>query len=267
MAGQIARADEVVRLDARTMRLLLELARRPGEVVSIQELLERVWAGVTVTPDSVYQAVASLRRILGDDPRRPRYIATAPRLGYRLVAEVSHQPDDIRRVAPPGRPAALAVGSGLMALAIFGALIAVGIRRAELAAEKQAQTRSVGVAPFLDLTPSMDQEELADDMTQGLADDLSRHPGLKTPGFRSSFYLIGKHVTLAQAATALGVAYVLDGSVRRSGDQVRVAARLVHGRDGLIVWSATYDRPLQEMPLVQSSVASAVAARLRSAPS
>src|SRR5580704_1391733 len=86
VAGELSRGAETVRVDARTLRLLLDLADHAGEVVSIDDLLQRVWAGVIVTPDSVYQAVASLRRILGDDPRRPRYIATVPRLGYRLVA-------------------------------------------------------------------------------------------------------------------------------------------------------------------------------------
>src|ERR1700722_4666898 len=97
--GRISRGGEVVRIEERTMRLLLELARRPGEVVGIDDLLERVWAGVTVTPDSVYQSVASLRRQLRDDPKQPRYIATVPRLGYRLVAPVAPwvEADALRR--------------------------------------------------------------------------------------------------------------------------------------------------------------------------
>ena len=71
------------------MRLLLCLAEHAGDVVSIDDLLSEVWAGVIVTPDSVYQAVASLRRQLGDDARQPAYIVTVPRLGYRLIAKVS----------------------------------------------------------------------------------------------------------------------------------------------------------------------------------
>ena len=71
------------------MRLLLCLAEHPGEVVSIDDLLNQVWTDVTVSQDSVYQAVASLRRLLGDDPKQPTYIATVPRLGYRMVAKVS----------------------------------------------------------------------------------------------------------------------------------------------------------------------------------
>src|ERR1700735_2125614 len=88
-SGQISREGETVRVEARTMRLLLCLAEHAGEVVSIDDLLEQVWTGVIVTPDSVYQAITSLRRLLGDDPKHPTYISTVPRLGYRMVATVS----------------------------------------------------------------------------------------------------------------------------------------------------------------------------------
>ena len=88
-AGELTRGGETARLDVRAMQLLQCLAERAGEVVSIDELLDKVWAGVTVSQDSVYQAVAGLRRQLGDDPKEPKYIATVPRLGYRMVAKVS----------------------------------------------------------------------------------------------------------------------------------------------------------------------------------
>ncbi len=87
-SGQISRGGETVRLEARALRLLMCLIERAGDIVSIDELLDRVWSGVNVAPDSVYQAIASLRRILGDDPKQPVYIATVPRLGYQLVAPV-----------------------------------------------------------------------------------------------------------------------------------------------------------------------------------
>src|SRR5713226_3849363 len=88
-SGQISRDGETARVEVRTMRLLLCLAEHAGEVVSIDDLLDQVWSDVTVAPDSVYQAVTSLRRLLGDDPKQPTYIATVPRLGYRMVATVS----------------------------------------------------------------------------------------------------------------------------------------------------------------------------------
>src|SRR3979490_2790644 len=88
-SSQISRDGETARVEVRTMRLLLCLAGHAGEVVSIDDLLNQVWSDVIVSPDSVYQAVASLRRLLGDDPKQPTYIETVPRLGYRMVATVS----------------------------------------------------------------------------------------------------------------------------------------------------------------------------------
>src|ERR1700727_973708 len=111
-SGEISREGETARLEARSMRLLLCLAERAGEVVSIDELLSHVWPEVTVSPDSVYQAIASLRRQLGDDPKQPAYIATVPRLGYRMVATVSPWveepviPPIAQMVAPMASPTA-----------------------------------------------------------------------------------------------------------------------------------------------------------------
>src|SRR6202521_3828893 len=92
-SGQISRDGETARVEVRTMRLLVCLAEHAGEVVSIDDLLNQVWSDIIVSPDSVYQAVASLRRLLGDDPKRPTYIATASTLGYVRAATVSPFPD------------------------------------------------------------------------------------------------------------------------------------------------------------------------------
>jgi DNA-binding winged helix-turn-helix (wHTH) protein len=100
LRGEMSREGEVVRLDGRTMQLLVYLAGRSGAVVSIQDLLDHVWSGVVVTSDSVYQAIASLRRLLGDDARQPAYIVTVPRLGYRLIANVVDAVDQ----SPPSPP-------------------------------------------------------------------------------------------------------------------------------------------------------------------
>src|ERR1043165_8237622 len=102
--GQLTRGEHVEKLEARTLRLLQYLASRPGETVSIDELLDQVWSGVVVTQDSVYQAVTALRRLLGDDAKNPRYIATVPRLGYRLVASVSSWTDEPAAQIPPPVP-------------------------------------------------------------------------------------------------------------------------------------------------------------------
>jgi transcriptional activator of cad operon len=258
-AGRISRPGEVVRLEARTLRLLLDLAGHAGQVVSIDELLDRVWAGVIVTPDSVYQAVASLRRLLGDDPRRPAYIATVPRLGYRMVATVEPWTD--RR--PTGKRGARGwwVGAALAAvLALLGAALVAGqIARTRHA---QAATASVGVLELLDLSNNTDQEVTVTEMTEGLIDRLGMNPRLRTPGPRSTHRLVGKHLSVAEAARALGVAYLLDWSVHSAGPNLRIEARLIRGDTGFIVWSQTYVRPPNEMPLIEDDIASRVARSL-----
>jgi DNA-binding winged helix-turn-helix (wHTH) protein/CheY-like chemotaxis protein len=110
---QISSADRVVKLEPRTMRLLLALAARPGEVVTNDELLALVWKDVLVTSSSIYEGVAQLRKALGDNSAQPRYIATVPRKGYRLVAAVSPMPER-RAVAEPAAAAAATMPADLL---------------------------------------------------------------------------------------------------------------------------------------------------------
>jgi transcriptional activator of cad operon len=255
-AGQISRQGEVVRVEARTMKLLLCLAERAGEVVSVEELLDQVWSGVVVTPDSVYQAVASLRRLLGDDAKQPAYIATVPRLGYRMVAAVSPWLDDLR-VEPPR-------GTRRRAWMLLTLGAAIGIGLVCFSITDRVPERSVAVLPFLDLTTqAMNEEYFADGMTEELIDRLSRIPGLQVPAPTASFFFKGKQLPVAAMAKSLGVTYVLDGSVRKSDTTLRIAARLVRAADGYVVWSATYDRPSGDKLQVQDDIAREVAQELR----
>jgi transcriptional activator of cad operon len=231
--------------------------------VSVEELLDQVWSGVVVTPDSVYQAVASLRRLLADDVKQPAYIATVPRLGYRMVATVSPWVDDVP-VEPP-----LSSRRRVGTLVASGAAIAIGLVGLSLKnhfISDPVPERSVAVLPFLDLTTqAMNEEYFADGLTEELIDRLSRIPGLRVPAPTASFFFKGKQLTVAQMARSLGVSYVLDGSVRKSDTTLRIAARLVHASDGYVVWSATYDRPPGDKLQVQDDIAREVAQELRTA--
>jgi TolB-like protein/DNA-binding winged helix-turn-helix (wHTH) protein len=273
--GEISRNGETLRLEARAMLLLLCLAEHAGEVVSIEELLNQVWTGVIVSPDSVYQAVASLRRQLRDDPKQPSYIATVPRLGYRMVATVGPWPDSGRpdvgtSEVHPGLSRGV-VAWFVVAVLLFALVVAAGLRLRTsnnrqsaspvIAAQPQ---KSVAVLPFLDLTDGMKEEEFADGMTEELIDKLSKIPDFRVPPPTSSFYFKGKKVPLAEIARTLGVAFVLDGSVRKSAARFRVAARLVRAENGYVMWSETYDRPLVDKLLVQEDIAGEVAKALKS---
>lgn len=285
MLGVMTRDGETVRLETRTLRLLLCLAGRAGEVVSIDTLLDEVWQGVVVTPDSVYQAVTALRRQLGDDPRQPAYIATIPRRGYRMVAAVGHanpsmpMPTALQTAANEvfeDEPRKLAKASArsypkwlLIAalLAIAGSALYLSMRPPaavpHVVAAAVPDPRSVAVLPFLDLTDTMNEEPFADGMTEELIDKLSQSRELRVASPTSSFYYKGKQETVARIARALGVAYVLDGSVRKSGNTLRVSARLMRADDGFVAWSHTYDRSWDDKLMIQDDIASEAAKALK----
>jgi transcriptional activator of cad operon len=314
-AGEISRNGETARVEVRTMRLLLCLAEHAGEVVSIDDLLDQVWSDVTVAPDSVYQAVTSLRRLLGDDPKQPTYIATVPRLGYRMVAAVSPWADQsvaqtsaqtnaktgslqatVNEGQAPAAPNIANINAphvpikssprlkAIFLLASFTALclalIAAFLFSGKLANKNSSASaaispqprNSIAVLPFLDLTDEMNQEPFADGMTEELIDKLSKVPGLRVPPPTSSFYFKSKlwprskeapQTTIADISKALGVAYVLDGSVRKSGGRLRVDARLIRADNGYVVWSETYDRPFDDILMVQDDIAGEVTKALK----
>jgi TolB-like protein/DNA-binding winged helix-turn-helix (wHTH) protein len=283
-AGQISKGDEIVRVEARTMRLLVCLAERAGEVVSIDDLLEQAWPGVIVTPDSVYQGIAALRRYLADDPKEPAYIATVPRLGYRMVARVAPWtdaapaepvpapeatnagPDDERRNAG-ARPlyAAWSVVAALAAAIVLLLAYSGFGNRGSATRHAPPPPSSVAVLPFLDLTTQeMNEEYFADGLTEELIGALSGG-GLRVPSPTSSFYYKSKQLPVAEVARQLGVVYVVDGSVRKSDNLYRVALRLVRAETGYVVFAASYDRPLGDLLAVQRSIAAEAAVAVRHA--
>ena len=286
---EIARDGMAVKLEPRTMGVLMCLAEHAGQVVTVDQLLDTVWKGVVVTPDSVYQAVAVLRKALGDDTREPTYIATVVRRGYRLVAPVSPwgEPQPAQPAAVPvsspaksaGAPAArvpprtpgpwIALAAALLVAA--GLLVAGLIRRHEpaqtspeaAAAAHGPHAQSVAVLPFLDMSDTKDQQYFADGLTEELIERLASVPRLHVAARSSSFYFKGKQATVPEVARTLGVSYLLEGSVRKAGSTLRVTTHLVRADDGYDLWSETYDRPVADVFKIQDEIAGAVVQGLK----
>jgi transcriptional activator of cad operon len=288
---EICKDGTTIKVEPRTMRLLVCLVEHAGQVVSVEELLAEVWKDVIVGPDSVYQAVAGLRRVLGDDPKSPIYIANVVRRGYRLVAPVTPwlepsveagvpspaSPAGEVRAAEPAptptptsRKAALRSTAVVSVVTVFAVVILVlGVFFGEKAwrsthpAMTAVADKSVAVLPFLDLSEKKDEEYFADGMSEELIDVLARVPELHIPARTSSFYFKGKQATISDIAKALGVAHVLEGSVRKSGDTLRITAQLIRADTGYHVWSQTFDRPMKDVFKVQDEIAAAVLQSLR----
>ena len=236
---EICAGGTTIKLEPRTMRLLVCLARHAGQVVSVEQLLDEVWNDVVVNPDSVYQAVAMLRRVLGDDAKAPTYIVNVLRRGYRLVAPVAPWVDE---------PAVAQAGSPVITSTVTTGPIA---------------DKSIAVLPFVNISGDKSNEYFSDGLSEELINLLTKIRELRVPARTSSFFFKGKQATIAEIAKALGVAYVLEGSVRKSGNTIRITAQLVRVDDGCHVWSETFNRQLDDIFKVQDEIAGSVVKALK----
>ena len=290
---EISRDGTSVKLEPRTMRLLVCLAEHAGQVVSVEQLLDEVWRDVVVTPNSVYHAVAELRRALGDEPKEPSYIVNVLRRGYRLVAPVARWVDEPAALAPdppattsiattappaaattrsPSRLFRIATCVVLVAALVLGYFVADklwlskrtrAVQYPRTPASIVVSDKSIAVLPFVDMSEKKDQEYFADGMAEEILDLLATIPALKIIGRTSSFQFKGKNDDLRAIGAKLGVAYVLEGSVRKSGNRVRVAAQLIDSQDGTHRWSGTYDRDMGDVLKMQGEIAAGLVRALQ----
>ena len=258
--NEIRRDGEAVRLEPKAMEVLVYLAARPGRVVSRDELLSAVWAGVVVSDDTLTQAVIKLRRALQDSAKAPAYIETISKRGYRLVAPVTDGAQSggaagtatARETALSARPrprARLAwiLGSAGLAIALAAVVFYLAQGReswidAHLSAlerelaQRPAALPTVAVMPFEPLARDADQVYLAGGITSDLTTDLSRLSGLR---------VVSIVTTAGSAAPGAAVArYIVSGTVQRVSGKLKVNVRLVDNHSGQQLWAERYERSL-----------------------
>jgi TolB-like protein/DNA-binding winged helix-turn-helix (wHTH) protein len=274
---EISKGGNAVKLEPRTMRLLVCLAEHAGRVVSVDELLDQVWKDVVVTPNSVYHAVAELRRVLGDNTKDPTYITNILRRGYRLVAPVAPWVDSpavadlessthrIERSLPPRAPSNIGPWSRVRwpGLALLIALT-LALTYAYVITSAPHKVMLV-VLPFQNLTGDVQRDYFSDGRTEELITQLgSLDPShLGVIARTSSMQYKVSHKDVAQIARELGVDYLLEGSVRGSSERVRVAAQLIAGNDQTHLWAESFDRDASDVLRLQSEVARAIADKIR----
>jgi TolB-like protein/DNA-binding winged helix-turn-helix (wHTH) protein/cytochrome c-type biogenesis protein CcmH/NrfG len=277
-----------VPLDRSGYDLLLCLVHHAGEVVPKEELLRVGWPGRVVTENSLAKAIGRLRQALGDPDGECLRVVHG--YGYRLVADFRR--DGARReydpagaqavidlpVANPSAgtlPAAprrrwwtpLLVGTTLL-LAAVGA-IHVGSRSPAPAlavtpsSPQTATSASIAILPFLDLSEQHDQGYFSDGLAEQLLDSLARVPQIRVVSRTSSFAFRGGELDLRTIGSKLNAQTVLEGSVRKSADRIRVTVQLIKSVDGYHLWSETYDRPITELFAMQDEIVRAIVSALR----
>jgi TolB-like protein/DNA-binding winged helix-turn-helix (wHTH) protein/cytochrome c-type biogenesis protein CcmH/NrfG len=309
---RVTRGGSDIPLPHLSFQLLVTLARSAPDVVTFDQLIERVWPGLVITPETISQRVKLVRDALGDDPQAPRYIAGVRGSGYRMVATVRPLKD--RRRPVPGQelpywiksdgaaqpkaaiatPAAKAAtvtespvtgGSAAAphALAWAGAALAIALLLAvpwaithHLRAPKVPETsasgpgvvivqppRTIAVLPLIDMSPDRSNAYLGDGLAQELAARLARLPGVRVAASTSAFAFRDRATDARTIAQTLGVRHILEGSVHREGDRLRVTAQLIDGTSGYDVWSQTYNRTWQDLMAIEDELARSIISSLR----
>lgn len=251
-----------VQLEPKVMEVLTCLASRQGAVVSKEELVREVWEGRFVSDDVVWRSIGELRRALGDDSRKA-LIETIPKRGYRLVAPgPARLPEPPPLVQPHLIPRRLLAAAFLLGFGSLALILLLSARRAPVPAAVAPPHRvRLAVLPFENLSGDPAQDWFSDGLTDELISRLGalRPAALGVIGRTSVMSLKHQGGDLARIGRQLGADYLLEGSVRRDGDKVRVTARLIQASDQTTVWSDRQDLDLAGTIRFQGRVAETVA--------
>src|SRR5579863_836958 len=302
-SGEVRKAGLRIRVQQQPMKLLEILLERPGEVVTREELRSRVWTdeGFGDFDQAVNIAIAKLRSALGDSAENPRFIETLPKRGYRFIADVSVVEAGARPKRPePSDGDLTATGAGdekgnndnegnnnnkgktqgaglavaptrrlwpplriAIAVALVLSFSMLAIRLLHSRGHASADIRSIAVLPLVNLSGDTSQNYFADGMTDELITDLAQISALRVISRTSVMVYKGARKPLPQIARELNVDAVVEGTVLRSGDQVRITAQLIEAPTDKHLWSQSYDGELRDSLALQSKVAEAIADQIR----
>jgi TolB-like protein/DNA-binding winged helix-turn-helix (wHTH) protein/Flp pilus assembly protein TadD len=255
-SSRVTKDGQSIKLEPKVMDLLVYLAQRPRRVLAREELEQAIWAGTVVGYDALTSAIIKLRKAFGDDSHRPWLIETVAKKGYRLIAPVAEpggtplSPASIPE--PIGRTQRRLGVAALAAVALVA--IVVGWFAFDRLLSRTARIPSIAVLPFANMSGDPKFEYFSDGITEDITTDLSKLSGLLVIARNSAFAYKDQPLALKSVAEALGVRYVLEGSVRRSGDDLRINAKLIDTETGSHLWAERYDRRVQDIFTVQDDV-------------
>src|SRR3984957_5251400 len=286
-SGELRKHGLRVRLQEQPFRLLEMLLERPGEVVTREELQKRLWPADTFVDfdHGLNKAINKIREALGDSAESPRFVETVSRRGYRFLAEVKDAdappvgkpelaiPRQMQAEVPEGPHPADKVGEArnlslsrtwkisVLLLLLVAAVLA--FRKLHPPGGPSPAIRSLAVLPFESLSNDASQDYFADGMTDELISDLGQISALRVISRTSVMSYKRARKPLPQIARELNVDAVVEGTVLRSGDQVRITAQLIEASSDKHLWSQSYEGQLRDTLALQNQVARAIADQIR----
>jgi TolB-like protein/tetratricopeptide (TPR) repeat protein len=229
-----------VPIEPQVFALLTLLVTNSDRMVSKEEMIEQIWNGRVVSDSALSSRIKSLRQALGDDGKSQSLIRTVHGRGFRFVGDVvaAKRADDADQELESSS------------------------KKTGDTAEKAISRPAIAVLPFVNMSGDADQEYFSDAITQDIITNLSKHRWLEVTARNTSFAYKGNSINVRQLADEIGVDYVVEGSVRRSGDRIRVTAQLADASTGNQRWSDRYDGDLQDVFAVQDEITAKIVARL-----
>ena len=274
--AELRRHGVLVKLQPQPAKVLVTLVSRAGEVVSRQDLVEQVWGSQTFVDfeQGLNFAIRQIRSVLEDDAEHPRYLETLPKRGYRFTAPVSEvtAPTEVQSPATPTPlPRTHKLGSryilvfpGIAALAVTITL-AIGwepLHKRFWSTSNKHPIESLAVLPLHNLSQDPEQEYFSEGMTDELITDLAKIARLRVISHTSVNRYKETKRPLPEIAQELGVDAVIEGTVLRSGDRVRITAQLIDARTDRHLWAESYERSVKDIFALQGEVAKQIATQV-----
>jgi TolB-like protein/DNA-binding winged helix-turn-helix (wHTH) protein len=277
-AGELRKSGMRQKLAGQPFEVLRLLLERPQEIVTHEDLQRHIWPNDTfVDYDlALRKAITRLREALGDSAESPRFIETIPRRGYRFIAPLNRNGDAhaLAELLTEGAPAetqrsrrlwigiALGLGVAALLLALLG-FVPDGFRWLRSGTSAAPQIRSIAVLPLENLSGDPSQEYFSDGMTDALITDIAENGSLKVISRTSSMQYKQTKKSLPEIARELNVDGIVEGTVQRSGDRVRITAQLISGTSDKHLWANSYERDMRDIFALERDVTEDIARQVQ----
>ncbi len=266
--GRAAMGETEVSLRPKEMDLLLYLAKNQGRVVSVDDIFANVWEGVEVSNDALYFSISQLRKSLDLADDSASIVETIPKRGYRLTQVVdffdeaetsgltdsSEESHNLATAAPKSRRFKIAPLVAGAVVLLVAAMWFAYVQMPYQDSDALVNVNSIAVLPFVDLSPGRDHAYFSDGITEEILSRLTHVQGLYVAARTSSFSFKGSELDIVDIGKALGVASILEGSIRKDGDLVKISVQLVDATTGFQLWSNTYERELSSVFAIQIDI-------------
>jgi TolB-like protein/DNA-binding winged helix-turn-helix (wHTH) protein/Tfp pilus assembly protein PilF len=274
-SGELFKHGSRIKLQGQPIQILRILLEQPGKLVTREEISQKLWPSDTFVDfeHSLNTAVKKLRTALGDEAETPRYIETLPRRGYRFVGEIKEsipvepEPALPASVPPSTAPVKVSLPRWNRLAVLLGSIAVVAMATAATLLVLHYRTsnriESIAVLPLANLSGDQEQEYFADGMTEELITDLAQIKALRVISRTSVMRYKGSKKSLPEIGRELDVDAVLEGSVQRSGDRVRISAQLIQTSSDHHLWAQSYERDLKDVLGLRDELARAIASEIR----